>query len=133
MTTRKRQVTVGDFMTKSPVLIGADQPLSLAHQLMRKKRIRHLPVLAGGRLVGVVSLRDLHLVETLQDVDASRVRVDEAMSPDVYYVAGDAPLKRVAREMARRKLGSAVVLEGSKVVGVFTTIDALRALDQALS
>lgn len=133
MATRKKQVTVGDYMTRSPALIGADQPLTLAHQLMRKKRVRHLPVLSGGRLVGIVSQRDLHLVETLQDVEASEVRVDEAMSSDVYCVAGDAPLRSVAREMAKRKLGSAVIVQGTKVVGVFTTVDALRALDQALS
>jgi acetoin utilization protein AcuB len=126
-------MTVADYMTKSPAQIGAEQPLRLAHELMRKKRIRHLPVLTGGRLVGIVSLRDLHLVETLQGVDPSEVRVEEAMSPDVYCVAGDAPLQGVVREMAKRKLGSAVVTSGRKVVGVFTTIDALRALDQALS
>jgi acetoin utilization protein AcuB len=133
MATRKKQLTVADYMTKSPARIGAEQTLSLAHELMRKKRIRHLPVLRGGKLVGIVSLRDLHLVETLQDVEPNEVRVEEAMSPDVYCVAGDAPLRGVVREMAKRKLGSAIVTSGSTVVGVFTTIDALRALDQALS
>src|SRR6185436_13933228 len=112
MPTRSKQVTVSEYMTKSPAKIGAEQTLSAAHELMRKKRIRHLPVLHGGRLVGIVSLRDLHLVETLKDVEPSEVRVEEAMSPDVYCVTGDAPLKTVVREMARRKLGSAIVTQG---------------------
>jgi acetoin utilization protein AcuB len=129
MAIRSKRVTVADYMTKSPALIGAEQPLSIAHQVMRKKRIRHLPVLHGGKLVGIVSLRDLHLVETLQGVEPSEVRVEEAMSSDVYSVAGETPLKSVVREMAKRKLGSAIVTRGPKVVGVFTTIDALRALD----
>jgi len=128
MRTRK-QATVADYMTRSPALIGAEQPLMRAHQMMRSKRIRHLPVLHGGKLVGIVSLRDLHLVETLQGVDPNEVRVEEAMSPDVYCVAAETPLKNVVREMARRKLGSAIVTRGPKVVGVFTTIDALRALE----
>lgn len=129
----KTQPTVSSFMTKSPALIGAEQPLTLAHDVMRKKRIRHLPVLQGGKLVGIVSLRDLHLIESLQDVDPAEVRVDEAMSPDVYCVSGTTPLRKVVRDMAKRKLGSAVVMQGQKVVGVFTTIDALRALDEALA
>jgi acetoin utilization protein AcuB len=133
MARRTKQLTVADYMTKSPAQIGSEQPLRLAHELMRKKRIRHLPVLHGGRLVGIVSLRDLHLVETLQGVDPNEVLIEEAMSPEVYCVAGDAPLQSVVREMAKRKLGSAIVTRGNKVVGVFTTIDALRALDQALS
>jgi acetoin utilization protein AcuB len=133
MPSGKKSTTVSEYMTRSPASIGAEQPLSVAHDLMRKKRIRHLPVLHGGKLVGIVSLRDLHLVETLEGVTPDRVSVEEAMSPDVYCVTSDAPLKGVVREMARRKLGSAIVTRGTKVVGVFTTVDALRALDQALA
>lgn len=129
---KKKNAVIADYMTKSPAMIGSEQKLSLAHELMRKKRIRHLPVLHGGKLVGIVSLRDLHLVETLPDVDPADVTVEEAMSPDVYAVESDTPLKQVAAEMAKRKLGSAVVMKGPKVVGVFTTVDALRALDRAL-
>jgi acetoin utilization protein AcuB len=50
------------------------------------------------------------------------------MSTDVYKVPPDAALRSVAREMAKRKLGSAIVTEGNRVQGVFTTVDALRAL-----
>jgi len=124
---------ISQFMTKSPHVIGKDQSLAHAHELMRKKRIRHLPVLHGGKLVGMVTVRDLHLVETFPGVQPERVTVEEAMSPDVYSVPPEAPLRKVVREMQRRKLGSAVVMDGRKVVGVFTTIDALRALDEALA
>jgi acetoin utilization protein AcuB len=100
---------------------------------MRRQRIRHLPVLHGGKLVGLVSLRDLHLVETLPDVDPKLVSVEDAMSQDVYSVRPDASLRDVVREMARRKLGSAVVMSGRKVVGMFTTVDALRVLARTLT
>lgn len=129
----KAAATISDFMTKSPHVIGMEQPLSLAHKLMRAKRIRHLPVLHGGKLVGLISLGDLHLLETLPDIDPARVLVEDAMSQDVYNVRPDAPLRSAVREMARRKLGSAVVMDGRKVVGIFTTVDALRALDRALA
>src|SRR6185369_17259753 len=103
-----------------------------AHELMRAHHIRHLPVLHGGKLIGLVSERDLHLVETLKDTDPERIPVEEAMTQDVYTVAPKTPLREVVREMAGRKLGSAVVVEGTKVIGVFTTVDALEMLGEVL-
>ena len=127
-----KELTVGDRMTKTPHLIGAEQSMKSAHDLMRTHDIRHLPVLHGGKLIGLLSLRDLHLVDTLPDVDPERVRVEEAMTQDVYAVEPKTPLKQVVGEMAARKLGSAVVIEGTKVVGVFTTVDALDLLAERL-
>ncbi len=95
---------------------------------MRKHHIRHLPVLDGGKLVGVVSLGDLHLVETLAEVDPAKVRVEEAMSAEPYTVSPDTPVGDVAAEMAEHRYGCAIVVDEQKVVGVFTTVDALRAL-----
>lgn len=57
-------------------------------------QIRHLPVLDGGKLVGIVTQRDLHLVETLKGVDQQTVTVEEAMSQDVYTVEPETPLPR---------------------------------------
>jgi len=127
-----KELTVADRMTKTPHLIGAEQSMKTAHDLMRTHEIRHLPVLHGGKLIGLLSLRDLHLVETLPDVDPETVRVEEAMTQDVYAVEPKTPLKQVVKEMVARKLGSAVVVEGTKVVGVFTTIDALDLLAERL-
>lgn len=130
---KSKTLTIADRMTKMPHSIGTEQTLSTAHDVMRSHDIRHLPVLHGGKLIGVVSERDLHLVETLHDVDASRVRVEEAMTQDVYAVPPKTPLRQVVFEMASRKLGSAVVVDGTKVVGIFTTIDALESLAELLS
>lgn len=123
-----KTATIAERMTKTPHAIGTEQSLQTAHELMRSCHIRHLPVLHGGKLIGVVSERDLRLVETLHDVDPARVRVEEAMSQDVYAVTPATPLRDVVREMATRKIGSAVVIDGTKVVGIFTTVDALETL-----
>lgn len=120
------------YMTTSPHTVGQDQKLSQAHKIMRAHEIRHLPVLEAGKLVGVVSDRDLHLIESLSDVDPERVLVEEAMTPTVYTVAPKAALDEVVREMAQHKYGCAVVLDNGKVVGVFTTVDALRAFADLL-
>jgi acetoin utilization protein AcuB len=119
---------ISEFMSRSPWTIGADQPLAAAHRMMRRHDIRHLPVLRGGSVVGVVSQRDLHLIETLQDVDPEEVPVEEAMSQDVFAVPPDAPIDEVAEVMAARKLGCAIVGTFGHVEGIFTTVDALLAL-----
>ncbi len=80
----------------------------------------------------MLSQRDLHLIETLKDVVPKEVLVEEAMSQDAYTVAPEAPLADVAREMALHKYGSAVIVRGKEVLGIFTTTDALRALDTVL-
>ena len=123
---------ISKYMTASPHSIGHDQMLSAAHKVMREHLCRHLPVLHGGKLLGIVTERDLHLIETLKDVNPEEVRVEDAMSAHVYSVSPDAPLDEVASEMAARKYGSAVVMQNEKVVGIFTTVDACRALSELL-
>jgi len=122
------KVTIERFMTRAPYTIGFQQTLAAAHRLMSDHGIRHLPVLESGKLVGMVSQRDLHLIETLRGVNPEEVEVNEAMTPTAYTVSPRSSLCKVASEMAEHKYGSAVVLEKDRVVGVFTTVDALRAL-----
>ena len=123
---------VRKYMTTSPHSIGREQSLATAHKMMRDGEYRHLPVLEGGRLVGLVTMRDLHLIETLRDVDPEKVSVEDAMTTDVYAVSPDAPLDEVATEMAERKYGCTIVMQNAHVVGVFTTVDACRALHDLL-
>lgn len=125
---KKPNPVIETYMSPFAFTIGRDQPIATAHRMMRDYAIRHLPVLDGGRLVGLVSQRDLHVVETFGDVDPNKLRVEEAMTTDVFTVTRDTPLVDAVRTMVEKKLGSAVVMEGGKVVGVFTAIDAQRAL-----
>ena len=119
-------------MTTSPHSIGRDQPLARAHAMMREHQIRHLPVLEGGALLGVLSDRDLRLIETLRDVDPEKISVSEAMSTEVYAVKPDAPLDEVVDAMAKHKYGCAVVIQNHHVVGIYTTVDVCRSLSELL-
>jgi acetoin utilization protein AcuB len=85
-------------------------------------------VLDGGKLVGILSQRDLFFTESLHDVDAMTVPVEDAMSTEVYVVAPEKPLGEVAARMVECKYGSAVVVRDGQVIGIFTTTDALRVL-----
>jgi acetoin utilization protein AcuB len=123
------KTTIREYMTPSPHTIGADQMLDVASELMRKHKIRHLPVLRGGGVVGILSQRDVALISGLPSVTPSEVPVEDVMSEEVYSVGAETPLDEVAATMAAHKYGAAlVVAERDHVIGVFTTIDALHAL-----
>jgi CBS domain-containing protein len=127
MSERPRRVR--DYMTVSPMCIQLDAELSEAVDLMQKHAVRHLPVMDGEDLTGVVTDRDLAMIESLLPEEWETICVAEAMTPEPYAVAPDAPLWEVAKHMARQKFGCAVVTdEAGNVVGLFTTTDALRVL-----
>ena len=120
------------YMTTSPHTVRPDLPLAEAQKVMREHHIRHLPVLEGGTLRGILTQRDLHLIETLKDVDPRKVPVEDAMSQDVYTISPDSALDEVAAHMAEHRLGSAIVVQNEKVVGIFTAVDGLQALAELL-
>jgi acetoin utilization protein AcuB len=120
------------YMTRTPHTVRPDMALAAADKIMHEHGFRHLPALNGGQLVGLVSQRDIRMIEALKDVDPKEVQVADAMSQDIYEVHKDTPLDEVARAMAAHKYGSAIVLEDGKVAGIFTTVDALKALAELL-
>jgi acetoin utilization protein AcuB len=124
--------TIQKFMTTQPHSIGQEQTMAMAHMVMREHRIRHLPVLTGGKLAGVLSDRDLSLLETLSDVDPKKVLVEEAMTANAYAVEPDTALDEVVATMAEHKYGCAIVMQNNKLVGIFTMVDACRAFAEML-
>ena len=127
----KQMPLIQKFMSPMPHTIGRDISLKEAMAMMREYRFRHLPVLDGGKLVGVLTDRDVKLVSAFKGSDA--MTVDEAMTPDPYVVAPDAGLDHVVAEMAEHKYGCAVIQQANgKVVGIFTATDGLRVLSQEL-
>lgn len=124
--------TVQRYMTTAPLSIGLEQTVAHAEKVMSEHHVRHLPVLEGGQLRGILSDRDVRLIETLKDVDANKVTVEEAMTQSVYSVSPDAALDEVVDAMAEHKYGCAVVMQNGKVVGIFTTVDVCKAFSELL-
>jgi acetoin utilization protein AcuB len=120
------------FMTDAPHAIGHDQTLKLAHERMQQWRIRHLPVLDGGVLVGVLSERDFALLQAISPTSVEEATVEEAMSTEPYVVEPSASLESVTAHMAEHQSACAVVMDHHKVLGVFTPLDALGLLSSLL-
>jgi len=118
---------IESYITRQPWTVRSSAHISVARQLMREHKIRHVPVLEAGKLVGIVSERDLLLLGKLLGESSADATVEEAMTQDVFCAPLDAAADGVVEHMAERKLGSCVVVDKhDNVVGIFTTVDALQ-------
>ena len=124
---------VQDLMTRSPLTIDASSSVADAKRLMKRTGVRHLPVTDEGSLVGLISDRDVKLIEAHSNASPGEIALAEAMSRAPWTVAPSTPLEVAVRHMARHKLGSSVVVDNDQVVGIFTSQDGLRALAQLLA
>ena len=124
--------TIDQFMTPNPITIDSSASVIEAYRRMQSSGCRHLPVVQDGKLIGLVSQRGLYRLETLVNVDRANDPVIDAMDVP-YVVSPETPLLTACEEMARRKAGSCIVAREGRVVGIFTTNDALTALATLLS
>ena len=122
------------FMTPFPHSIDIDAPLSEARAFMQRRRIRHLPVTSQGAIVGMLTDRDIKLVlgPDFAYPPETELKVSDVCVKDPYIVPASTPVAAVAGKMAERHIGSAIITKNGKLVGVFTSTDACRALAQLL-
>lgn len=125
-----RRVLVRDIM-KSPVVVAdVDATLESTYSLMREHEIRHLPVVRRGRLVGVVTDRDLRLATSALSTKpfSPQERLEKVMSQSVQTADPLDPVEEAARTMRQLKIGCLPVMSGAELVGMVTGIDLLDAL-----
>lgn len=128
-------IKVADVMTRSPRCIEPHQPVNLAWQWMDEMNVRHLPVRESGKIVGIVSERDLARLASATRVgpDLTAQKVEDAMMSSVLTVSELDSVKRVAATMLSHRVGSAVVVGADGgVLGIFTDSDALKILSGQL-
>ncbi len=132
---------VRSYMTVDPVSVSPDDNFHQAMHTLRKRGVRHLPVLEKGRLVGIVVEKDLltnqpspattlSLYEIYSLLETLRVR--QIMSRPVITVEGDCPLEEAARIMVEHKISCLPVMDGEKLVGIITETDVFKALVEVL-
>jgi acetoin utilization protein AcuB len=131
-----KQHKVRDWMTANPITISPRTTLPEAHQIMKEKRIRRLPVVdENGRLVGIVTLGDVREASPSDATSLSifelnyilaRLTVDKIMTRKVITVTPDTPIYETARLMLEHKIGGLPVVEDGRVVGIITESDIFK-------
>lgn len=121
--------SVGDWMSKAPMGVVEDTPIRDAVSLMRDAEVRHLLVLDGPVLTGILSTRDLRRLVT-DDLDSPLLAgpVRSIMSEGPVSVTPETPLLTAARLLLEQRIGALPVRQGERIVGIFTVPDALEAL-----
>lgn len=128
---------VGERMTHPVVNVPPDMAIQDALQLMKKEGIRRTPVVKDGKLVGIVSDKDLLNASPSQATSLSvwelhyllsKITVSEVMTKSVIVVTEDTPIEEAARIMADNKIGGLPVMRGSGVVGIITETDIFRLM-----
>ena len=130
---------VGERMTRNPFTATPDMPVSEALGLIRREKVRRLPVLnkPHGKLVGIVSEKDLLYASPSPATSLSmweinyllaKLKVREVMTAPVITVSEGEPLENAARIMVDNKIGGLPVVERGKLVGIITESDIFRML-----
>ena len=135
-----RQRVVADIMTKEPVTLGPEDSLTEALEVMRRHRIRRLPVVAGDRLVGLLCEGDVKRAQpsilssnqeefdrVMQDTQVSRVMIREPVT-----VTADTSLLVAAQTLHKTKFGTLPVVDAERLIGIMTDADCLRVLIELL-
>jgi acetoin utilization protein AcuB len=121
--------TVRDWMTRHPVTVSEECAIGRAIGQMRAAEIRHLVIVEGDRVTGILSNRDLRrLLEDPSRPPRLTDPVRRIMTEDPVTVAPEMPVTEAARLLLDRKIGALPVRAGDEIVGIFTTSDALEAL-----
>ncbi len=129
-----KNMLIVEVMSSMPHSVGEEQPIKSAHQLMNRYGIRHLPVKHAGELVGVISDREVELALHMEVESNSTVLVSDVETTDVVTVSVEDTVATVAKTLADRRIGCAIVTNQSgDVVGIFTATDACRVLSEVLS
>ncbi len=120
---------VGDWMTRNPVIVLPSTPLPDAYALMQERRVRRLPVMDAGRLVGIITLGDLRQAHaTVDDAEAAKMRVELIMTENVVTVTPQTSLREAAKLMIKHKVSGLPVMDGAELVGIITESDIFRAI-----
>jgi len=126
--------TMAAMMTPFPFYVDISDSLLRARDLMREHEVRHLPVVKGHELLGILTDRDLKraLDPDLGLPPKTELFVRDVYLPDPYVVDDHSPLDDVLEHMATHHLGSALVTKHGRLAGIFTSTDACRAYSEHL-
>jgi len=119
-------ILVKERMSTTPVTIHPKTRLAEARALLDRHRIRHLPAVEGGKLVGILTDRDIRSAASASSLE--QVTVAEAMTKKVITVSPDTQVQEAAKLMLAHRIGGLPVLRRGALEGIITETDLLNAL-----
>ena len=122
------------IMTPLPHTVEASSSIHQAKAVMDSEGIRHLPVTSEGRLVGMLSERDLKLAFAIAATNESEdgLHVGDVCNLEAYVVEHNTPLNQVLTHLAQHRLSSALITRNGKLVGIITNTDIYRSYSEHL-
>jgi CBS domain-containing protein len=134
-----KEGVVKEIMMGSPVALRPEDTLDLVNDVISLGRIRHIPVLEDGRLVGLITERDLFgravpaifgLKQKSKSALLKTYQIKDFMRKKVITVSPETQIKEAARLMAEKKIGCVPVVSDGALVGLVTTTDVLRYVER---
>ena len=134
----KNDVPVSEIMTKKLVTLKTTDDLVTAERLFKKHHIRHIPVVKGDSIKGMLSYTDLLRISFVDAIDEHEEYVDtivynmfsipQVMASDVVSVSSDTTIKDVANLLASKEFHALPIVDDGKLVGIVTTTDLIKYL-----
>ncbi|WP_298898745.1 CBS domain-containing protein [uncultured Psychroserpens sp.] len=134
----KKRMPISTIMTKDIITLNLTDNLETAELLFKKNNIRHIPVVSGDKIIGMLSYTDLLRIsfadavdEDEQDVDTvvyNMFTIEQVMAKNVVSVGSNSTIKDVAEMLAKKEFHALPVVDNNKLVGIVTTTDLINFL-----
>ncbi len=134
----KQRVPVSTIMSKNLIKLNLTDDLTKAEELFKKHHIRHIPVVNGNKILGMISYTDLLRISYADAIDEDETNVEvtvynmfsleQVMARDLVTVSPDTSIKEVAEILAKREFHALPVVEGELLVGIVSTTDLIKYL-----
>ncbi len=134
----KKRELVSKIMSKKLITLNLSNNLVEAEKLFKENSIRHIPVVSGSKIIGILSLTDLMRISYVDsygaeenDVDTSvysMLSIEQVMVKNIIFVSSNQTIKEVAEILAKNEFHALPVIDDGKLVGIVTTTDLLHYL-----
>lgn len=132
----KKRTPISEIMTKDVITLNSTDDLETAERLFKKNKIRHIPVVSGKKVIGMLSLTDLLRISFAEDFDEESVgtivynmfTIEQVMAKNLVSVASSATIKEVAEILSKKEFHAIPVIDDGELAGIVTTTDLINYL-----
>ncbi len=133
----KKRTPVSEIMTEHVITLNLTDDLDTAEAIFKEKKIRHIPVISGDKIIGMLSYTDLLRISFVDGVDDdddveaivyNMFTIEQVMAKKLVSITKETTIKEVAEILAQKEFHALPVLENEKLVGIVTTTDLINYL-----